>query len=518
MFYQSNAFDSACQRAAVFAALVWAVFGTAAADPAVADDPWSFQVSVAPEASPEPFTGRLYVLFSRRSREPRFGPAWFNTEPFISMDVADLQPGEPVSITPSDERVLTFPRSFDDVSLHGMRAQAVARLNPWERQVGTGPGNAFSDVVRLDGDPRTIDLEVDSIVPERPFEETRWSKLLSVRSDLLSEFYGRDVYLRAAVILPASYYDQPDRRYPAVFEIPGFGGTHRDGRRDAPFREDNPGGVEFLWLMLDPSCPLGHHVFADSANNGPVGRALIEELIPAFDSSFRSVADPRARYVRGHSSGGWSSLWLQITYPGVFGGVWSTSPDPVDFRDFQRINLYRDGENMYVDPDDDRRPLARNGGRVLIWYDDFAWMEHVAGPGGQLHSFEAVFSPRGADGKPLLLWDRESGDINTEVAETWKAYDIRLILEENWEELEPRLRGKLHVFMGSEDTFYLDGATVLLKEALQRVGSDLVVEIHPGRDHGSLMTRELRSRIRREMAEKFLEHFPDGVENRKSEN
>ena len=255
----------------------------------------------------------------------------------------------------------------------------------------------------------------------------------------------------------------------------------------------------------------GHHVFADSANNGPVGQALIEELIPEFDESFRSVADPRARFVTGHSSGGWSSLWLQVAYPESFGGVWSTAPDPVDFRDFQRINLYRDGEDMYVDADGNRRPLGRSGNRVLIWYDDFAWMEHVAGPGGQLHSFEAVFSPRGDDGKPLTLWNRETGEIDTAVAETWEEYDIRLILEENWVELEPVLSGKLHVFMGDLDTFYLDGATVLLKEALERVNSDAVVEIHAGKDHGSLMTQELRMRIRREMAERFLESFPDGT-------
>lgn len=497
------------------AAVIWAV--VAGATPARAADSWSFQVSVDESACSGPFTGRLYVLFSQRAPEPRVGPAWFNTEPFFAIDVDELPPGASASLDAADDRVLTFPRSFEDITLDGMRVQAVARLNPRERNVGTGPGNAYSDVVVLDGAPRTVDLTIRTHVPDRSFEDTEWSKLLSVRSELLSDFHQRDVVLNAAVILPASYHDEPARRYPVIFSIPGFGGTHFMGRRDEPILEDNPGGVEFLRVVLDPGCPLGHHVFADSANNGPVGRALIEELIPAFDASFRSVADPRARFVTGHSSGGWSSLWLQVTYPETFGGVWSTAPDPVDFRDFQRINLYRDGENMYVDPDGARRPLGRSGDRVLIWYDDFAWMEHVAGPGGQLHSFEAVFSPRGADGKPRLLWDRETGEIDRDVAETWKAYDIRLILENNWDELEPLLRGKLHVFMGDQDTFYLDGATVLLKEALERVESDAVVEIHSGKDHGSLMTGQLQNRIRSEMAESFLEHFPSEQEVQGSE-
>jgi hypothetical protein len=143
-------------------------------------------------------------------------------------------------------------------------------------------------------------------------------------------------------------------------------------------------------------------------------------------------------------------------------------------------------------------------GRVVLWYDDFAWMEHVGGHGGQLHSFEAVFSERGADGRPRLLWNRRTGEIDPAVARTWRRYDIRHVLEQNWETLGPKLAGKLHVFMGSEDTFYLDGATARLQESLAKLGSDAVVEIHAGKDHSSLMTAELRARIEREMAEQFL--------------
>jgi S-formylglutathione hydrolase FrmB len=268
-------------------------------------------------------------------------------------------------------------------------------------------------------------------------------------------------------------------------------------------------GVEFLHVMLDPSCPLGHHVFADSANNGPCGTALVEEFIPEFERTYRAVAEPSARFLTGHSSGGWSSLWLQVSHPDTFGGTWSTSPDPVDFRNFQQIDLYRSRENVYVDAKGEQRPLARMRGSVLLWYRGFDQMEQVLGPGGQLHSFEAVFSPRGSNGKPLAAWDRKTGAVDAAVARTWEKYDIRLIIERNWPTLGAKLAGKLHVYMGDADTFYLDGATRLLKESLAKLGSDAVVELFPGRDHFTLLSRELRQRIRTEMAQAFLKSHPD---------
>src|SRR5207302_3786661 len=121
----------------------------------------------------------------------------------------------------------------------------------------------------------------------------------------------------------------------------------------------------------------------------------------------------------------------------------------------------------------------------------------------QLRAFEAVFSPKGADGQPLKLWDRQTGKIDPAVAKTWERYDIRLILEKNWPKLGPKLAGKIHVYMGGQDTFYLEGATLLLKQSLAQLGSDAVIEIFPGKDHGSLMTTALRNRIATEMANQF---------------
>ncbi len=475
---------------------------------------YEFRLSFPESLRSEPFTGRVYLFFgSDVNHEPRRGPDWFHPDPFVALDVENWKPGEALAIgNSSGANLLAFPKPLAELELAGYRVQAVARFNPFERRVGTGKGNAHTAAVevlpRSDQSPPQV-LTLDKLAEERPFPENRWYKPLIVHSQLLSDFYHRDVDMRGSVLLPASYYDKPERRYPAIFEIPGFGGTHLRRAFNEPIPENNAQGVEFLRVTLDPSCPLGHHAFADSANNGPVGQALVGEFVPEFDRQFRTVAAPTARFVTGHSSGGWSSLWLQVTYPDEFGGTWSTSPDPVDFRDFQQINLYRPGENMYRDQAGNCRPLARQGGQVKLWYDDFDHMEEVLGRGGQLHSFEAVFSPKGGDGLPVRVWDRKTGQINTEAARAWEKYDIRLILERRWAELGPRLSGKLHVFQGDVDTFYLDGATRLLKESLAALKSDAVVEIIPDRDHFNLMTQELAQRIRAEMTETFLRHHAE---------
>jgi hypothetical protein len=190
-------------------------------------------------------------------------------------------------------------------------------------------------------------------------------------------------------------------------------------------------------------------------------------LISEFDRQYRRIARANGRFLKGHSSGDWSSLWLQVTYPEFFGGTWSTAPDPVDFRDFQLINLYRAKEHMYLDGEDHERPLARRRDRVVLTFRGFAEMERVLGYGGQLHSFEAAFSPRGPDGQPLPVWDRQSGRVNTNIALSWKKFDIRLILEENWSTLGPQLVDKMHVFAGGQDTFYLEGAARLLQQSLR---------------------------------------------------
>ncbi|MGE3820423.1 MAG: alpha/beta hydrolase-fold protein [Isosphaeraceae bacterium] len=467
--------------------------------PASAKTPTTFEVTYDSKIHAGPLSARVYVMLGPSNAggppEPRFGPNWFKPEPFYAVEARDWKPGQPLKV--GDDAV-GYPGPLRELPAGDYKAQAVVRLSPDSHDLGTGEGNAYGPVVTFTVDPKAetvLSLKVDRIVPPRPFEETDRVKLIDVPSPILSAFHKRPIRHRAAVILPEG--DLKLKRG-TLYVIPGFGGDHHGfARRLRSSRPDF--GKDLIRVVLDPGCGTGHHVFADSATNGPRGRALVEELIPYVEKTYPAIADPKARLLNGHSSGGWSSLWLQVTYPDFFGGTWSTSPDPVDFRDFQRINLYAPNANMFRDENGERRPIARRGNTPTLWYDNFSRMEDVIGDGGQLHSFEAVFSPVGPDGKPRPLWDRQTGAVDPEVARSWEPYDIRLVLERNWPTLGPKLKGKIRIVMGDLDTFYLEGATKLLKTSLEALGSDAEVEIVPGRDHGTVIDRALIERFDREM-------------------
>jgi hypothetical protein len=343
-----------------------------------------------------------------------------------------------------------------------------------------------------------VELRADQIIRPRAPQDTDGVKLVEIRSRRLSEFHGRDVFLRAGVVLPDGFATNTTRRYPAVYVVPGFGGRHTSAWSSSRAGGREGKTVPHLRVVLDPDTPLGHSVFANSANNGPVGDALVQELIPEIERRFRGLSDPAARLVTGHSSGGWGSLWLQVAYPDVFGGCWSTAPDPVDFRSFQTVNIYEDLNGLWT-REGQPRPVARTREKPLMTLQQLQHYEHVVGYGGQLDSFDAVFSPRGRDGRPQPLIHKLTGDIDHSVAEHWKQYDIRLILERNWATLGPKLKGKIHVLAGGWDTFYLDGAAVHLREFLRTTDYGGYVELLPG-DHGSFLTEPVRDRIESEMA------------------
>jgi S-formylglutathione hydrolase FrmB len=477
----------------------WLLLPMALAAAGAEPRPLEFRLTFDPAISSKPFTGRVYVMLSKGDPGDNLTSSvkWFKPDPIFALDVKDWQPRQPLMI---GSNALGYPEPLAKLPKGTYYAQAVMDFGR-DMSFSAAPGNGWCKAVKCELDPATggtVNLHLDKVFEERKFKEDARVKLVDIESKLLSEFHGRPVRMRAGVVLPASWSEATKRKYPVVYEIPGFGGNHfgafsRKSSADAD-------GVEVIWVVLDPACPTGHHVFADSANNGPHGRALVEELIPFIEKTYRGLGTPAGRFVTGHSSGGWSSLWLQVTYPDFFGGVWSTSPDPVDFRDFQRIDLTKPGTNMFIDAEGKPHPLARRGQEPTLFYKPFSDMEEVLGHGGQLGSFEAVFSPRGPDGRPARLWDRQTGAIDPAVARAWEAYDIRLKLERNWQALAPKLVGKLHVYMGGNDTFFLEGATRLLGEALQKLGSDAVVEIIPGKDHTSLLDGKLRKRIAAEMA------------------
>jgi len=466
--------------------------------------PLEFQLAFSDKVAKVPFTGRVFVMLSAAEiKDLPQKPKWFNNEPLFARDVKDWIPGQPLVIGNAS---LSFPMPLSKVKPGTYSIQAIMDFDLGSANCTAGPGNAYSKPVRLKIDPAKtgpIKLVIDQVIPQATVKEAEQVKFMEMPSKLLSAFHRKPMSLRAGVVLPKSFAASPEKRYPVVYEIPGFGGNHTMAHNAAARQASDVAGIEMIHVVLDPGCRLGHHVFADSENNGPCGQALIAEFIPHIEKTFRGLGIPSSRFVTGHSSGGWSSLWLQVVYPDVFGGVWSTAPDSVDFRDFQKVDIYAANANLFTDEKGVQRPLARKKDKVTLHYKPFSDMEAVFGHGGQLGSFEAVFSPRGPDGRPRLLWDRATGKIDPQTARTWQRYDIRLMLEQNWKTLAPKLAGKLHVYMGDEDTFYLDGATRLLKESLAKLGSDAKVEIFPGRDHGNLLTKELRQRIGREMADRY---------------
>ncbi len=473
-----------------------------------------FAVTLGPHVAAKSAGGRLYVFLSRcAGGEPRLGPDWFHPEPFFRLDVTKLKPGEPSIVA---DTAAGFPDRLSRLPPGRYQAQAVLADSIYAAEPGRGAGNLYSEVREIAvvaGDAKQIALVLDQAVSEPELPAAKWIEPIEIKSELLGKFHHREVIDRAAVVLPASYFTEPARRYPVLYVVPSFGGSYREAWRHFPAPpKAEAGEAEFIRVMLDGQCDWGHHVFADSATNGPRGESLIKELIPAVDRRFRTVAAANARFVAGHSSGGWSSLWLQVTYPQSFGGVWSSSPDPVDFRDFQGIDLYADPpQNVYKDSKGVRRPLARSGESPVLWFDAFGRMDDVLGRGGQLRSFEAVFSPTDSAGLPRRSWDRATGQIDPQVAKTWQAYDIRLKLERDWPRLEPLLRGKLNVTVGSLDTFYLDGAVVRLRDALQRLGSDARVTIVPGADHSTILTPEHFRAARREMSDAYRKAYPGAL-------
>ena len=266
------------------------------------------------------------------------------------------------------------------------------------------------------------------------------------------------------------------------------------------------GAPRMVFLHLDGDGPYGDCYQVNSDNNGPYGDAITQELIPYVEQRFRCVGQPWARVLDGGSTGGWVALALQIFYPDFFGGAWSGFPDGVDFRAFQLINIYQD-ENAYVNKHGFERPSARElNGDVRFTIRHECQMENVMGlgdsyamSGEQWGAWNAVYGSRGADGRPALLWDPKTGKINRELVEHWKKYDLRMVLEQNWKTLGPKLRGKLTIWVGEADDYFLNNAVHLLDEFLSKADPPYQGKIvyGPGKGHGwmALSEREITDQM-----------------------
>lgn len=467
-----------------------------------------FKIELAPSASATPVAGRLLIFMTKSSEKMEVvQPSFFELEKVwvAALEIRNLAPGKNVAVNAD---TLSYPAAFSTAAVGDYQIMALLDRDHSFSYSEMGPGDLRSVVISAPGlrpaEATPITLALTKVVEdEHPVADFGSIKLVTFPSPALSAFWGRPINIRAGVVLPPSYASTK-ARYPVIYRIHGFGGSHLTAWNSGAAllkKMADKSLPEMINVFLDGTCPMGHHEFADSANNGPWGQALTKEFIPFLEGKFRMDARPSGRLLTGHSSGGWSSLWLQVVYPDVFGGTWSTSPDPVDFRSFSGADLTKvPTENFYRGPDGNPRNICRFHGRdIFSWYQ-FAHFAQVVGEyGGQIESFEAVFSPRGEDGRPMPLFDRDTGAIDPYVQKTWERYDIARLLVTNWTTLGPKLRGKLHLVVGTEDNFHLEEAVYLLRDKLKSLNSDATFEIIQGRDHMDLYQGDLADRIVRDM-------------------
>ncbi len=472
-----------------------------------------FHVRLA-EASDKAVSGRL-LIFAQPLAEAQAGnngktPNALGVDEFhprkvaiAAQEVSGLAPGATIDI---DADVTAFPQGFSTLAPGRYAVQAMldqAHSYVYRR---AGAGDLVSPVTELDlpaGGELALTKALSDHDPweawrnDKPemvaalAEGKRENKLFDFVSPALTAFSGRPTHIRAWVATPPEYAAHPERRYPTVFYTHGFFGSLNGlARLSATVRDRMAKGQfpQMIWVFVDQSLPTGTEEFADSVNNGPWGEALTREFIPALEKSYRMDGRASGRFLTGHSSGGWATLWLQTRYPALFGGTWSTSPDPSDFHDFLGVDLYAPGANLYHKPDGSPYALARDKGAFLVGMQDFAQMELALGEyGGQFTSFDWVFSPRGADGRPLPMFDHLTGAVDPAVLAYWHDhYDIAYRVTKDWPSLKKDLDGKIHVTVGTADTFFLDGAAHRLDDALKSVGAHASFAYLPDRTHFDL--------------------------------
>jgi hypothetical protein len=475
-----------------------------------ADQHPTFRVSVAPGLAGQALSGRLIVMMSNQlgakgKLAPSFGPdahsVWV-----AAKEIHGLTPQTSVDLDPDE---LAYPAAFCTAPAGHYRISAVLDVDHrFAYYYDASDGDLLSRTTEHNFDPSTNDritLTLEERKTDPPLQLPPHTELFDFTSPALSEFWGRPIHMRGAVVVPPSYGVSKDR-YPTVYMTHGFGAdmNYLAGpvATDTNQLMEDKKIPEMIWVLLLQASPTGTHEFADSVNNGPWGKALTTELIPYLEKKYRMDARPSGRLLTGHSSGGWSALWVQVSHPGFFGGTWPTAPDPGDFRDFTLIDITKPPLPNFFHRDDGR-PLMfiRMGGKDTQSLEDLALQEGVLGDyGGQLASFEWVFSPRGKDGRPMPLFDRRTGTIDPEVAEYWeKHYDIANLLRTNWKKIGPLLNGKIHLTVGTADTFHLDSPARLLEQTIKDLGGKASFTYLEGRTHFDLYQGGLSERIAREM-------------------
>ena len=454
-----------------------------------------FDITFPESAHSEPITGRIYVMISRSDeREPRLQISQTGGTPFFGRDVEGLRPGQSAFIDETDLGSPVpnlrgipagdyFVQAFINIYSEFRRADGhVVWMHDdrWEGQSwNISPGNLYSTVQKIHLDPDqgyNFRLSADQVIPPVSIPaDTRWVKRFRFKSPMLSRFWGRPIYLGATILLPKNY-DSEKMHYPVIYQQGHFSLA-------APLRFREGGDLHSEWIKDDfprfivvtfqhPNPYFDDSYAVNSANVGPYGDAIMQELIPEIENRFRIIREPFARILTGGSTGGWEALALQFFNPDFFGGTWAYCPDPVTFAGYEGINIYEDKNAFYKQYEWYRVPTSNIRdvfGQVRLTAEQKNHFELVCGTKGrsgrQMDIWAAVYGPVGEDGYYKPLFDKFTGVIDPEVAQYWKEnYDLLYFLQKNWATVGPKLVDKLHIFTGDMDTYYLDKAVVLMQE------------------------------------------------------
>jgi hypothetical protein len=481
--------------------------------------PLRFEISFPSSLRSSAVDGRVLLMLAKNDdREPRFQIGnGLETQQIFGVDAEDLAPGKPIAI---DEATIGYPRvSLNDVPPGDYYVQAL--LNVYEtfhrgdghtvklsmddgegQHWNSSPGNLYSEPKKIHVDRANggvIKIELRKIIPPiTPPKDTKYIKHIKIQSALLSKFWGRPMYIGGVVLLPEGFDEHPAARYPVMYYqghfTPSFA-TPVNFREQPPtpdlkdydrtvaeysykFYQDWTSGrlPRMLIVSIQHANPYYDDSYAvNSANLGPYGDAIVQEFMPYVEKRFRTIGEGWARVLYGGSTGGWEALAQQVFYPDVYNGAWCNCPDPIDFRAYGLIDIYKDANAYWADSDWKQVPrpmMRRPDGFLLATMEDTSRYEGVLGSKGrstdQLDIWQAVYSPVGPDGYPKPIYDKRTGVIDHVVAAYWKQnYDLSDIIQRNWKTLGPKLIGKLHFKVGDSDTYYLERAVRLMQEFLE---------------------------------------------------
>jgi hypothetical protein len=483
-----------------------------------------FAISFPASLDKGPIDGRLLLLISNSTEgEPRMQiNEDLNTQQVFGVDVDGWKPGEPKML---DHGAFGYPRrSLADVPAGEYTVQAlVHRYKTFKRSDGhtvklpmdrgegqqwsRAPGNLYSTPKRMRIDGNTpISIALDKVIPPiEPPKDTKYIKHIKIQSERLTKFWGRPMHLGAHVLVPEGFDSHPDARYPLVIfhgHFPADFGGFREQPPDPNLKPDynqrfkisgynrivqehayqfykewtGPDFPRFLIVEIQHANPYYDDSYAvNSANLGPYGDAITYELIPEIEKRFRGIGKGWARFLYGGSTGGWEAMAVQMFYPDEYNGSWAACPDPIDFRAYTVVNIYEHENAYYADSKWKRmpRPGKRNYlGELSATVEDMNYMELALGTnsrsGGQFDIWQAVYSPVGSDGYPKPIWDKLTGKIDRSVAEYWREnYDLGYILKRDWAKLGPKLEGKLNIYVGEADNYFLNNAVYLVEDYLK---------------------------------------------------